>query len=233
MATKTLTPHGKALRSTVALKAIMAISGLLLIAFLLMHMAGNLKMFIGPESFDHYAEWLKTEIAYPILPMGSFIWVFRAVLLLAVVVHVYSAWILTLRDRAAAGPAYAVTKRRAQTYSARTMRWGGVILAGFLVFHLLQFTVKAVTPNFSATDTPYDMFVNSFQLPWMVALYAIWLVAVCMHLRHGVWSSLTTLGLNTSERARTVLNGIAWIVAVLLYLGFIAAPLAVLFGMVK
>jgi len=217
------------------MKALMAITGLLLIAFLLMHMVGNLKMFLGPESFNHYAEWLKGEIFYPIFPAGSFIWLFRAVLVAAIVAHMYSAWVLTVRDRAARGSNYVVTKRRAQTYSARTMRWGGVILAGFLVFHLLQFTTRTVQTGFTAADDPYSMFVKSFSGPmaFMVILYALWLVAVCMHVRHAVWSSLTTLGLNTSERARGVLNSLAWIVAVLLFVGFIAAPLAVMFGWIK
>ena len=210
----------------------MAITGLVLILFLLMHMVGNLKMFMGAESFNHYAEWLKGEILYPIFPKGSFIWLFRLVLVACIVAHMYSAWVLTVRDRAARGSNYVVTKRRAQTYSARTMRWGGVILAGFLVFHLLQFTVKAITTGFSASDDPYTMFVKSFSGPmsFMVVVYAIWLVSVCMHVRHAVWSSLTTLGLNTSERARGVLNALAMAVAVLLFLGFIAAPLACALG---
>ena len=210
----------------------MAITGLVLILFLLMHMVGNLKMFMGAESFNHYAEWLKGEILYPIFPKGSFIWLFRLVLVACIVAHMYSAWVLTVRDRAARGSNYVVTKRRAQTYSARTMRWGGVILAGFLVFHLLQFTVKAITTGFKASDDPYTMFVKSFSGPmsFMVVVYAIWLVSVCMHVRHAVWSSLTTLGLNTSERARGVLNALAMAVAVLLFLGFIAAPLACALG---
>jgi len=210
----------------------MAITGLVLILFLLMHMVGNLKMFMGAESFNHYAEWLKGEILYPIFPKGSFIWLFRLVLVACIVAHMYSAWVLTVRDRAARGSNYVVTKRRAQTYSARTMRWGGVILAGFLVFHLLQFTVKAITTGFAASDDPYTMFVKSFSgsMGFMVIIYALWLVSVCMHVRHAVWSSLTTLGLNTSKRAAGVLNGIAVVVAVLLFLGFIAAPLACLFG---
>jgi len=214
------------------MKALMAITGLVLILFLLMHMVGNLKMFMGAESFNHYAEWLKGEIFYPIFPKGSFIWLFRLVLVDCIVAHMYSAWVLTVRDRAARGSNYVVTKRRAQTYSARTMRWGGVILAGFLVFHLLQFTVKAITTGFSASDDPYTMFVKSFSGPmsFMVVVYAIWLVSVCMHVRHAVWSSLTTLGLNTSERARGVLNALAMAVAVLLFLGFIAAPLACALG---
>ena len=212
----------------------MALTGLVLIGFLLMHMYGNLKVFFGPEAFNFYADWLKTELLHPLVPYGGFIWIFRAFLLFCVVAHMYSAWTLTVRDRAARGQvAYAATKRLAQTYSARTMRWGGVILAGFLVFHLLQFTVKAVTPGFTANATPYEMYVLSFQQWWMFAAYAVWLVAVCMHVRHGVWSALTTLGANTSERARGVLNGAAYVVAALLYVGFLIPPLAVLIGGVK
>ena len=211
----------------------MAVTGLILIVFLLMHMAGNLKMFIGPESFNHYAEWLKGEILYPIVPKGWFIWIFRLVLVACIVAHMYSAWVLTVRDRAARGSNYVKSTRRAQTYSARTMRWGGVILAGFLVFHLLQFTVKAIPTGFAVSDDPYTMFVKSFQNPVIVIAYMIWLVAVCMHVRHAVWSALTTLGLNTSERARGVLNGLAMVISVLLYIGFVAAPLACLFGWIK
>lgn len=216
----------------------MAVTGLILIAFLLMHMAGNLKMFIGPDSFNHYAEWLKglTEdggIAYPILPKGTFIWLFRLVLIACIVAHMYSAWVLTARDHAARGSRYVKVTRRVQTYAAATMRVGGVILVGFLVFHLLQFTAKTVTPGFSASDDPYTMFVKSFQLPWMVVVYALWLVAVCFHVRHGVWSGLTTLGLNFSKNSQAILNGIAVAVAALLYIGFIAAPVAVLFGWIQ
>ena len=133
----------------------MAVTGLVLIVFLLMHMVGNLKMFIGPAAFDHYAEWLKgRRILYPTRSPRRVHLDVPAFLVVCIVAHMYSAWTLTVRDRAARGPsAYVATKRRAQTYSARTMRWGGVILAGFLVFHLLQFTVKAITPGFAATAT--------------------------------------------------------------------------------
>ncbi len=215
----------------------MAITGLILIFFLLAHMYGNLKMFSGPDAFDHYAHWLKSDILYPIVPVGAFIWIFRAFLIVCIVLHMYAAWKLTVRDRAARGPDhYVATKRLAQTYSARTMRWGGVILVLFLIFHLLQFTVQAVTPGFTRGTSPFEMFVATFSAPvgfLMVPLYALWLVAVCMHVRHGVWSSLTTLGANTSPRSRSVLNAIAWIVAVLLFVGFLIAPLAVFFGWVR
>ncbi len=167
------------------------------------------------------------------MPAGTFIWVFRAVLLLAIVAHMYSAWVLTQRAHGARSTKYVNDKRIQQTYAARTMRWGGVILAGFLVFHLLQFTAKVATTGFDADAEPYDMVIASFSQWWVVLAYAIWVLVVASHVRHGVWSALTTLGANTSPRARSVLNGLAWVIAVLLYVGFMIMPVAVLFGAVK
>ncbi|MGB4892444.1 MAG: succinate dehydrogenase cytochrome b subunit [Propionicimonas sp.] len=212
------------------MKALMAVTGLVLIGFLLMHMYGNLKMFLGEHSFDFYAEWLKGDILYPLIPHGWFIWLFRAFMLAAIALHMYSAVTLWARAKAANPQAYAAKKQLAQTYSARTMRWGGVILAGFLVFHLLQFTVKATLVKGTADLTPYKLVVAEFNVWWLVLAYGLWLVAVCMHVRHGVWSALTTLGANTSPKARAVLNGCAWVVAILLYIGFMIMPVAVLTG---
>lgn len=208
----------------------MAITGLLMVGFLLMHMYGNLKAFLGPESFDHYAEWLKSDILYPIVPEGWFIWIFRFVMVAAIILHVWSAASLWRISRAAEGSKYVDKKRLNQTYSARTMRWGGIILLGFLIFHLLQFTAKAVTTGFNTESTPYEMVVLSFQQWWLVLAYALWLVAVCMHVRHGFWSAFTTLGANMSAKSRKILNALAIFVAVLLYVGFMIMPIAVLFG---
>ena len=221
----------------------MAVTGLIMIGFLLMHMYGNLKMFMGPEAFNHYAHWLKFDphaeggsadvILYPLIPNGWFIWIFRFVLLAAIVLHIYSAATLWRRAKVANPSAYQAKKALAQTYSARTMRWGGIILAGFLVFHLLQFTALVLRTGFEADAAPYDAVVASFSQWWVVIAYALWLVAVCMHVRHGFWSAFTTLGANTSPKARAVLNGCAWAVAILLYLGFMIMPVAVLFGVFK
>ena len=233
VATTTLTPHQKALRSSVAMKVLMALTGLIMVGFLLMHMYGNLKMFLGPEAFDHYAEWLKGDILYPIVPSGWFIWIFRAVMVAAVVLHVVSAVTLWRRAKIANPAGYEAKRRLAQTYSARTMRWGGVILAGLLIFHLLQFTVRATLVAAAQNATPYDMVIAEFRLWWMVVVYAIWMVAVCMHIRHGFWSAFTTLGANTSLKAQRVLNGCAWVVALLLYIGFMIMPVAVLTGVLN
>ncbi len=217
------------------MKALMAITGLVMIGFLLMHMFGNLKVFLGADEYNHYAGWLKgaTEdggLAAPILPAGWFLWLFRAVLLVAIVLHMYSAWVLTQRAHDARSAKYVNNKRVQQTYASRTMRWGGVILATILVFHILQFTAQVVRTGFDTGATPYDMVVASFSQWWLVLLYAVWVFVVTLHIRHGFWSALATLGAHTSPRARSLLNTLAWIVAVLLFVGFMVMPVGILFG---
>ena len=211
----------------------MAITGLIMVGFLLMHMYGNLKVFMGAEAFNHYAHWLKGDILYPLVPSGWFIWIFRVFLLVAIVAHIWSAAVLTGRAHAARSSKYVTTKRLSQTYAARTMRWGGVILAGFLIFHLLQFTAQVVTTGFRAGSEPYDMVIASFSQWWVTLAYLVWVAIVCLHVRHGVWSALTTLGANTSPKARGFLNGLAWVIAIVLFVGFMIMPLAVQFGWVK
>lgn len=214
----------------------MAVTGLIMIGFLLMHMYGNLKMFVGTEAFDHYAHWLKGAtddggILYPIMPAGTFIWVFRFVLVAAVILHIWSAVTLSSKTLANRGDKYQVTKRKAQTYSARTMRWGGIIILAFLIFHLIQFTI--IPGSFGGNgDEPHTMVVAGFQQWWMVLLYAVCMVLICMHIRHGFFSAFTTLGGNTSAGAFKTLNLLAWIVAVVLFIGFMVMPLAVLFRMI-
>ena len=212
------------------MKALMAVTGLILVVFLLVHMYGNLKMFLGAESYDHYAEWLKGDILYPLIPKGWFIWLFRAFMVAAIALHIYSAATLWRRAIAANPTAYEAKKKLAQTYAARTMRWGGVILVLLLVFHLAQFTTKSALVQTAATLSPYDTVVSEFHSWWLVLLYAIWILTVCMHVRHGFWSAFATLGANTSAKARVVLNGCAWAVALVLYIGFMIMPVAVLFG---
>ncbi len=215
----------------------MAVTGLILIVFLLVHMYGNLKMFVGYEAFDHYAHWLKGQtsdggIMAPIMPAGQFIWVFRAALLLAIVLHIWSAATLSARTIKVRGDKYQVNKRQAQTYSSRTMRWGGVIIAVFVIFHLIQFTIVPGSTGGQAAE-PHTMVLASFSTPWITAFYAVSILLVCMHIRHGLWSAFATLGGNLSAKSREWLNIIAVIVAVVLYVGFMVMPLAVQFGILK
>lgn len=212
----------------------MAVTGLIMVAFLLFHMYGNLKMFVGFEAFDHYAHWLKGAtddggILYPIIMQGQFIWIFRAVMCLAVVLHIWSAATLSRATIANRGDKYVNNKRQVQTYSSRTMRWGGVIILLFLIFHLIQFTIIPGITGGNAHE-PHSIVLAGFQQWWFVLLYAVCMVLICMHIRHGFFSAFNTLGLNTSANARKVLNILGIIVAVVLFVGFMSMPVAVLFG---
>ena len=232
----TLTPRRAAARSTVALKVTMAASGLIMVLYLLAHMYGNLKVFNGKESFDSYAHHLRT-IGEPMLPHEGLLWIIRVVLLVAVVAHVYSAATLWRRARAAtltAGKRYHTTQNRRgmqRSYSSFTMRWGGIIILLFIVYHLLHLTANVIHPG-GASDSPYERVVDGFQIWWVTLSYVIALIAVGFHLRHGIWSALATLGANTSDARRTQLNVLATVLSLVIVIGFLAPPVSILFGWV-
>ncbi|WP_370585998.1 succinate dehydrogenase cytochrome b subunit [Tessaracoccus sp. MC1756] len=223
-------------------KVIMAVTGLIMIAFLLVHMYGNLKMFYTADNFhafDYYAEWLKGKtpdggILYPIMPAGTFIWVFRFALVLSVVLHIWSAAALSAKTLAQRGDKYVTSKKKVQTYSSRTMRWGGVIIAAFLIFHLLQFTIVPGSLGAGGSgEHPHEMVLASFSLWWMVVIYGICMVLIVMHIRHGFWSAFATLGGNPSAKSRQWLNILSVIVAAVLFIGFMVMPIAVLMGVIS
>ncbi|SDU84839.1 succinate dehydrogenase subunit C [Microlunatus sagamiharensis] len=236
MATTTLTTSQRAARSTVALKALMAVSGIILIGYLLAHMYGNLKVFAGQAAFDEYAHHLRT-IGEPVLPHTGLLWVIRVVLLVAVVAHAYAAFKLWKRNHHGRGGAKRYHAPRAargvqRSYSSFTLRWGGIIIALFVIFHLLNFTWQVINPG-GASDSPYQRVVNGFSVWWLVAVYTIAMLAVGFHLRHGTWSALTTLGANTSTVARHRLNLIAYAVAGVVTVGFLLPPFSILVGLVR
>src|SRR5450759_4271843 len=162
--TRTLTPaqqRATALLSTVMLKAVMAVTGLIMVLFLLAHMYGNLHIFAGKEAFDEYSHAFRT-LGQPFLPFSGALWIIRLTLIASVVLHIYSMVMLWLRARAATagggGLRYESTKDRRgvpRSYASFTMRWGGLTLALFLIFHLLHLTVNAVHPG-GASSSPYE-----------------------------------------------------------------------------
>jgi succinate dehydrogenase / fumarate reductase cytochrome b subunit len=236
VATLSLTPAQRAARSSVAIKALMAVSGLIMIGYLLAHMYGNLKIFAGPDAFNGYAHHLRT-IGEPILPHAGLLWIIRVVLLVSVVAHALSAFALWKRSSVARGGSrrYRSTGSRTgvqRTYSSFTLRWGGIVILLFVAYHLLHLTFNVVHPG-GAADNPYSRVVNGFQIWWDVALYTVALLAVGFHLRHGTWSALTTLGLHTSSVARRRLNLLAYAVAGVVTVGFLLPPYAILFGVVR
>ncbi len=214
----------------------MAVSGLIMIGYLLAHMYGNLKVFSGQQAFDDYAHHLRT-LGEPILPYGGALWIIRIVLLAAIIAHIYSAVTLWTRDRRARGGTsrYASSKAKRgvqRSYASFTLRWGGIIIVLFIVYHLLHLTWNVSAPG-GASDSPFQRLVNGFSIWWLVAVYTIALIAVGFHLRHGVWSALTTLGANTSATTRRRLNVLAYVVAIAITGGFLLVPFSILFGVVS
>ncbi len=219
-------------RNTVATKMVMATSGALFVLFVLAHMYGNLKALAGATSFNDYAAHLRI-IGEPILPFGGFLWIMRVVLFVAIVAHVSSAWMLWRRANDARSTRYVVKKATAATLSSKWMRWGGVALLLFIVFHLLQFTTDTIRVNGDFND-PYHRLVAAFHVWWVVVIYLVALAALGMHLRHGIWSACQTLGLvGIGRQAKKTVNTVAVLVAAVVAIGFAIVPLAVLFGFVK
>jgi succinate dehydrogenase / fumarate reductase cytochrome b subunit len=230
-----LVKGSRASRSTIALKMLMAVSGIAFIGFVLAHMYGNLKAFGGHDSFNEYAHHLR-ELGEPMLPHEGFLWLFRIGLIVAVVVHVGCAFALWRRAGKARSVKYVVTKNKASSLSSRTMRWGGVTILIFLVWHLLNFTVVKVNPQSGdtgdAAGDPYNLLVDTFDVWWMTLIYLVAMVALGMHLHHGVWSSAQTLGLTNNERARRNAKAIGAILAVVISVGFSLVPIFVLAGVI-
>lgn len=221
----------RASRSTITLKLLMAASGILFILYVLGHMYGNLKAFSGHDSFNEYAHHLRT-LGEPLLPYGGFLWIMRIGLIVALVVHVYAAAALWRRAKTARSQKYVVKKNIASSLSSRTMRWGGLTLLLFLVWHLINFTVGKVNVAGGETNDPYNLLVDTFDTWWMTVIYLLAMLALGMHLHHGTWSAAQTLGLTNNTRARRNAKTLGWILAVVVAGGFSLVPIFVLAGVI-
>ena len=233
MATKTVaTRKRRAWTTTVFVKQLMAISGIVFVLFLLFHSYGNLKMFLGQEAYDHYAHWLKEEAFVPIFPHGGFIWVFRAAMVLMLVIHIWAAAVTWKRSRRARRSAYVVKRSAADAYAARTMRMTGVLLFFLIVFHILHFTTGTIRTGFVADSTPYERMVATFQNPLMVVVYLIFVGLAALHVSHGFWSAFQSLGWvrGGTRKFMEVLSGV---VGALIFLMFALPPLAIVAGYIS
>jgi succinate dehydrogenase / fumarate reductase cytochrome b subunit len=211
--------------SSVGKKIIMAVTGALLVGFLLAHMAGNLKIFFGAASFDSYAHWLR-EIGVPVIPHGAFLWVQRIVLLAAIAGHIWAATALTIAARRARPVRYAHRPKVQGSYAARTMRWGGVIIALFVVYHVLDLTTRHLNPVADPAAAHAAVTADFTAGRWYVtAFYTLAVVSLGFHLRHGIWSALQTLGVKSPRTA-------ALAVSSLICVGFLAVPYAATFGVI-
>jgi succinate dehydrogenase / fumarate reductase cytochrome b subunit len=210
-------------------KVIMAVSGIILVLFLIAHMIGNLHVFQGARAFNEYSDWLRT-FGEPALGYRWFLTALEIVLVVAVVAHIWAAVSLWRQARRARPVSYVSKKSPAQSYASRTMRWGGVIIALFVVYHLLDLTFGVANPD-GTDSTPYSRLVASFQNPIATIVYVVALILLGMHLRHGIWSATQTLGQSNRRRERTV-NAFAIAFSVVLIAGYLVVPAAVVFGLV-
>src|SRR6267143_1570731 len=217
-------------RSLIGMKAIMATSGVILFLFVVGHLLGNLKVFQGPEHFNAYAEGLRT-VGAPLLGRGQLRWVVRGVLLLALGAHIWAAIAVTRASWRARPIGYQRLESTHTTYAARTMRWGGVIILLYVIYHLLDFTFGRVNPSFIPADA-YHNVVASFRLWPVAAFYGVAMVVVGLHVYHGVWSALQTLGLHRAPTERWR-RGAAGVIAAAIVAGYVAIPAAVLAGWLR
>jgi succinate dehydrogenase / fumarate reductase cytochrome b subunit len=175
--------------SSIGKKVVMAVTGLILFGFVIGHMIGNLQVFLGAKELNDYSLFLHD------FPHGAGLWIARTVLLASVVLHIWAAYSLTVMNRAARQVGYREWKARESTYASRTMRWSGVLLLAFIIYHLLHFTTGTLHPDFVPGDVYHNVIVGLRQAPAAI-FYIISMVALGFHLYHGSWSMLQTLGLN-------------------------------------
>lgn len=217
-------------RSSLGKKAAMAVTGLALFGFVVGHMAGNLKAFLGAEEFNHYAEWLR-EVGSPLIPHGGLLWIARLGLLAAVGVHILAAVQLTLQNRRARPQGYRVRKGVQLDYASRTMRASGVLILIYVVYHLMHLTWGNAHPDFAPGD-PYRNLVVGFQVVPVSLVYIAANLLLGIHLYHGLWSFFQSLGWS-HPRYNPWRRGFAVAFSLVVTLGFVSVPLGVLLGVIS
>jgi succinate dehydrogenase / fumarate reductase, cytochrome b subunit len=217
-------------RSTIGMKVAMAVTGAILYGFVLLHMWGNLKVYVGREYLNQYSEFLR-EVGAPFLGHEQTLWILRVVLLVAVILHFYSAAVLTLRDRASRPIGYAVKKDQTANFASQTMIWGGLLVAFFVIYHLLDLTTGTLNPSFKSGD-PYDNMIASFHVVPVAVFYMLAVAALGVHLFHGVWSMFQTVGWN-GPRIDRVWRVLAVLTAVVFVVCNDSIPVSILAGLVK
>ena len=219
-------------QTAVGKKWVMAITGLMMMGFVFFHMFGNLKMYLGPEEFNEYAHGLRTML-HPILPNQLFLWIMRTGLIVAFILHLHSAYSLTMMNRRARPVKYQ-SKRDyiAANFASQTMRWSGIIVLAFIGFHLLNLTFgKVAAPGFE-DGMVYQNVVYALDQPWVAAIYIVSNLALGVHLFHGAWSLFQSLGVN-SPRLNPLRKGFAiGFTAIVIGLN-LTFPIAVLAGVVS
>jgi succinate dehydrogenase / fumarate reductase cytochrome b subunit len=210
--------------SSVGKKVIMAVTGLIMVAYLITHVLANLLVFQGPANINAYSAFLHGT--------GGALWAARAVLLAALILHIVAAVQLANRRFEARPVGYAGGREpQVSTWASRTIRWGGVLILLFLIYHILHFTIGTAHPDF-AESNPYHNVATGFRDLTVVILYVVAMAAVGLHLYHGVWSSGRSLGVSPPS-PNPLRRTVALVLALLIWLGFTIIPIAAYFGVVR
>jgi succinate dehydrogenase / fumarate reductase, cytochrome b subunit len=220
-------------RTSIGKKLLMATSSIILFLYVVAHLAGNLKIFLGPDPFNHYAEWLRVA-GSPLFPDEGVLWLARVVLLAALLVHAGAYVQLWRQKRRARTVGYRTFDPQVFNLMSRTMVWGGIAILGFVVFHILHLTTGHVQPDLAYEFQRHDAYENviaGFRVWWVSGVYVVGVVALGMHLYHGLWSAMQTLGMNNAKY-NLYRRPAAAAIAILITIGYLAIPLGVLFGMV-
>lgn len=211
--------------SMVGKKVVMGITGLIGIGFVILHSLGNLLVFRGAAAINSYSRFLKSS--------GELLWTLRAILIVAVILHVIAAVQLTRQSRAARPIGYTKHQAQAATISSRTMRWGGALLLVFIVLHILHFTTGTIRP--SGVFAPGDVYANmvtSFRIWWVALFYVVSMIALGLHIFHGAWSSVRSIGISPPSR-EPLHKRVSLVIALFVWAAFTAVPVAVYSGIVR
>jgi succinate dehydrogenase / fumarate reductase cytochrome b subunit len=218
-------------RSAVVKKWVMAITGIILILYIVAHLIGNLKMYLGPEEMNEYGEALR-DLGGALVPRTSLLWLLRVGLLVAAVLHVHAAYSLTYTNWRARGGRYQERDYAVASYASRTMRWSGTIVLLFLLFHLADLTwgvEPAATEAFARGDVYANMVASFERLP-VAVLYGVANLALGVHLYHGTWSLFQSLGLS-HPRFNRWRRYAAWAITAFVVAGNLSFPIAVQLGL--
>lgn len=218
------------IRTLIGKKVLMAITGVVLFAFVVGHMLGNLKAFQGRQHFNDYADGLRSFGA-PFFGHGQLLWLVRLALIAAVAVHIWAAYEVMRASLAARPAPYRRLVATETSYAARTMRWGGVLILLYVVYHLLDLTFGSINPAFAPGDA-YGNLLASLQRPTVASFYIVANVVVGLHIYHGLWSAGQTLGLHRPPTDR-LRRSVAGAVAAAITLGYLAVPIGILAGWVR
>ena len=210
-------------RSTVGKKVVMAVTGAIGVGYVVAHMLGNLQVFEGPEKLNAYATLLKSNI--------GLLWTARSILIAAVVLHIFAAYQLARTSQKSRPVGYRRWRAVGSDFASRTMRWTGLLVALFIVYHLLHLTTGTLHPDFLEGDV-YHNVISGFRIWYVSVVYIVAMLMLALHLYHGVWSMCESLGINYPKYNRLI-RALATILTVIVVAGFIAIPAAVLLGFIS